>query len=603
MKRPLATTLTAILCFVPPRPCAADSYAIRVESPPSLSTRPLLDEKEVVEKDISAGDVLTFAYSIPKEVYQQETGTYTFSVVARVGGRERKLLKEKISPATRAGDAGWRPVRIPLDKLSGKHATFQFSAVSSLGNKSLLKGPIIGGLRIGNFRRRPGEYNIILISIDTLRWDRLGISGYDRDTSPDIDELARHGVYFRQTVAQSSWTKPSHMSLFTSLYPSIHGMEAHFGQPGVGRRLAQRFPTLTEVLSAHGFVTQAFTGSGHVTAAVGFDRGFDEFREFSRPDGPFVFSAGEDWIKAHAEEKFFLFLHTYEVHSPRRHNLFVKTGMRKRARMDAAYDSGVNFVSELVGELVTTLQKTGLRENTMIVIFSDHGDSLGDHGLMGHGNSLYDELVLVPLIFNLPNVLSPRRVLDFTPQLIDVFPTLCDLAGVPVPSGVMGRSLKPILMGGDTPRQFFGLSELTRNVPIGKRKRLRPQGRIVSETDEVPVQIDERLTSVRYHGAGDFKLISCQGFAEGWDKGLYLGSSEVAWQLSLAGGGRQLFDLNKDPDEFTNIGPESPDVIHQLQQLFQNEMSKGPAPRGDADVEKEKPLDPGVAEELRTLGY
>ncbi len=602
----LAVTLVAM---GPDAASAIDSFSFKVDETSSFVSRPIHEEREPIERDVKAGDTISFGYVIPLEYDGQPNAAFTVSITVESPRGRARFFKETVRPTVDKRQRGWQSRRMPLDKFAGQHVKFRFSSTSTLHDKDSFHGAIWGGVRIGNFKRKPGEFNIVLLSVDTLRWDHLGVAGYSRDTSPQIDELANNGVYFRKAVAQSSWTKPSHMSLFSSLYPSLHGMEADWGQHGTGRRLPSRFPMVTEVLQENGYLTQAFTGSAHVTAVVGFDRGFDEFQEFALPDhsdGPHTYGGGINFIREHAADKFFLFVHTYEVHGPRRHKEFVTKHMAGKVRLDAKYDSGILYVSNLIGELVKTLEEEGIRQNTMIVLFSDHGDTLGDRGMHGHGNSLYDELVLVPLIFNMPGELKPRKVVDFNAQLVDVFPTICDLIGVKPPNGLVGRSLKPILMGEDLPEESVGVSELTWNQPGGKRTTKKAAGRHVDkDDDETRVKQGQRLTALRRFGDGCYKIVYSPAFASGLDRGRYLGPNDNAWRINLRSGGKELFDLATDPGETTNLAQQAPSIFDSLQRRFEEEMSRGPvrtSPTAEPD-EPEKALDPSIQEQLRSLGY
>jgi arylsulfatase A-like enzyme len=598
--------LVLVFAFAAPNTYGTDSYSFRVSVPRGIITRPLHDEKLPIVHDVSAGEILYVAYAIPEEFYG-DRAVYTLTVTAETAKDSSTIMKKKLSPWKEAADRGWHAEKIPLDKFAGKKVTVRFKSLRKGADGSRFESALWGAVRIGNHTRREDEFNIILLSIDTLRADRLGASGYRRNTSPEIDHLAFNGVYFPRAVTQTSWTKPSHMSLFTSLYPSIHGLEAHYGQRGVDRRLSQRFMTLTEYLRDHGYLTQAFTGAGHVTATVGFDRGFDCFHEFPVPDhadGKYVYDYGKDWIKANVDKKFFLFLHTYEVHRPRKHTFFVKPGMTGMKKQNALYDSGVRYASRLIGDLTSTLDQLGIRKNTLIVIFSDHGEMMGEHGIYDHGVSLYDPVVLVPLIFNRPGTIAPRRVENFNAQLVDVFPTICDLLGSPPPPGLVGRSLKPIFMGEPVPAESIGMSELTWNAPGGTTLNKRPSGRNKATTEVVidPKQSPRRLVSLRLENGGSHKMIYHAGFAEGTDSGGYLKARDNAWRNSQLAGGKQLFDLTEDPKEKINIQPKFPSLFDQLLKRFKDELANGPAPADDSEDEH-KPVLPDVAEQLRSLGY
>lgn len=175
-------------------------------------------------------------------------------------------------------------------------------------------------------------WNVVLISVDTLRPDHLGAYGYERKTSPVIDELAKRGALFEQAYSQAPKTAPSHMSILTGLYPDAHGVK-NFDE-GENLRLSDRIPTLATLLEEEGYRTAAFTSGGHVRPDLGFDQGFEEYGTTGGVKG--IFRGAEKKAKEFAGDPFFLFIHTYEVHDP----YVPPEGFRGRWT-DASYDGGV----------------------------------------------------------------------------------------------------------------------------------------------------------------------------------------------------------------------------------------------------------------------
>ncbi len=320
----------------------------------------------------------------------------------------------------------------------------------------------------------PGRIqNVILVSIDTLRRDHVGVYGAERDVTPVLDALGAQGVVFDQAIAQAPWTLPSHASLLASEAPSALGL-GPFANPG---RLPESALTLAEVLRAHGFATAAVTG-GYVSRGLGFDQGFDSFRE--TPDSPYLSTAvkyAQEWLdRRDPARPFFLFLHTFEVHQydppadqrrrwvrpydgPMRAVENLPAFLHDRASQARAseftkadwdylrdlYDACVASVDFQIGRLLADLESRGLRGSTLVVLISDHGEEFGEHGGSGHGYTLYDECLRVPLILAHPSLPS-RRIADQV-RLLDLAPTIADLAGVPVPESWRGTSLVPLLGG------------------------------------------------------------------------------------------------------------------------------------------------------------
>ena len=314
-------------------------------------------------------------------------------------------------------------------------------------------------------REAPKDRNIILVSLDTLRPDRLGCYGYTLNTSPHMDALASKGILFLNTRAQSSWTLPSHMSLFTSLYPSFHQVM------NLGQCLNPRIKTMAQVLKQNGFKTAAFTEGGNLFQIHGFGRGFDVYGEKSR-DIKVTFNQATSWLLSNAKEgKFFLFIHTYENHTPylrktladpnKRGRLgetlpvnqqlfdiiygrFLLTPQEKEYVNDL-YDSGVFYADSYIGKLLNVMEKLDLMKTTTLIILSDHGEDLWDHSISpAHGATLYEDQLRVPLIIYDKTLPSSLKI-DAPVQLIDIMPTLLAQNGIPIPPNLQGGNLLPLI--------------------------------------------------------------------------------------------------------------------------------------------------------------
>ncbi len=335
----------------------------------------------------------------------------------------------------------------------------------------------------------PGDQEVIrstrgyvVISIDTLRADHLTCYGYERPTSPFIDSLADRGALFENAFVQLPGTLPSHMSIFTGLFPSQHGV---YPPDGV---LPLDIPTIPEIFRAAGFRTAGFTEGGYVDGDYGFSRGFDDFSdeaERSESDIETTFRRGLRFSESlRPEDRFFLFLHTYSVHDPyfpdERYShrywdqpipdTFEPTGPNltaaNRGELEltetgaayfaALYDASINYADDVLRDFFQKLDDIGLRDDVTFVVTSDHGEEFLEHGGLVHEQT-YPETLRVPLIFLHPDLEQSRRIQSLV-QSIDIAPTLLDLARIDRPT-MSGRSLVPLLEGAPEPLQSEAFSE------------------------------------------------------------------------------------------------------------------------------------------------
>lgn len=309
--------------------------------------------------------------------------------------------------------------------------------------------------------------NVILLSIDTLRADHLEAYGYERPTSPFMAELAARGLLFEQAFSQAPWTLPSHGSMLMSRHPSSLG-EGLWERPG---RLPEEAVSIAEVLRDAGLRTRAIVSPGFVSAVFGLDQGFEHYGEHSRDLASTVKRTGR-WLDTLApDERFFLFLHTYDVHEyqppaasadefVRPYDGFLRElgdklpmfvqdramsselpeldTLDQRHLVDL-YDATIRTADDAVAELWRVLEHRGLAEDTLLIITSDHGEEFFEHGGTGHGYTLHDENTHVPLILVHPTLPAQRVAAQV--RLLDLAPTIAQLAGCTVPPEWEGRSL------------------------------------------------------------------------------------------------------------------------------------------------------------------
>jgi arylsulfatase A-like enzyme len=306
------------------------------------------------------------------------------------------------------------------------------------------------------------DWNLVLISLDTLRADHLSGYGYPRSTSPQIDaELIARGTAFMDVTSTYSRTDVSHMSLLSGLYPAARP------EPGRLHRDTP-LPLLAERLATEGFETAAFAEDALLAGAFGFWFGFDRFTEhgYAAADrGLSTFAGARDWLRANRDRRFFLFVHTYKTHAPyaaseKYASLFSDPTEWDLAGMSEVppehrgiandYDRTIREADDLVGSLLDEIEALGLSDRTLVVLTSDHGEAFGEHRRLGHSFSGYQEVVRVPLVLRGPGVPAGLRV-ETPVSLVDVTPTILDWMGISPLELSQGISLVPALRGGSLP--------------------------------------------------------------------------------------------------------------------------------------------------------
>jgi arylsulfatase A-like enzyme len=338
------------------------------------------------------------------------------------------------------------------------------------------------------------SYNVVIITIDTLRSDRLGCYGYDRPTSPRIDRFAEAGALFENVVCQSSQTLPSHASIFLGTTPRTNLTISHESV------VEEKEETLAEILKQRGYVTGAFISSHALDSKYGLNQGFDTYwevhKEASIPERQALKVRETDattamgvlpWLEQHADSKFFLWVHWFHPHRPydpppRYHEAFASgyTGTASSdpdfimkvwregiqlapedvAYLSGCYDGEVAFSDAQVGHLLDALSSMNLMENTIVILTADHGELLYEHeNYFGHDIALYDECIMVPLIMHIPGPVPAGQRIGELVQSLDIFPTVLDLLDIRCPRRAEGKSLMPLLEGGGEPTTEAAFSE------------------------------------------------------------------------------------------------------------------------------------------------
>jgi arylsulfatase A-like enzyme len=421
----------------------------------------------------------------------------------------------------------------------------------------------------------------VVFLLDTVRSDHVSSYGYARTTTPAIDALAREGVLFRQVASYSTWTLPSVVALLSGDYPPLVFDD----------RLRMKW-SLVEAFAKAGYRTAAFTEGGYVSRRWGMDRGFQHYSEEAHTEDSTneiegTFRDARRWLEANGDSPFFLLIHTYEAHMPYTNRDFaqgldpgrvgptyqlefletVRSGeivltTEERDYIRALYDGDILSVDRHVGEFLELLEDLGLSERTVVVVTSDHGEEMGEEFetfIGGHGHSMRDNLLLVPLVIRDPTRTFPERRIDVQVRLIDVIPTIAELLGAQLEAPISGRSLVPVLEGNE---------KAHRAAMSGQNNRGTPR---ISLRD------------------GRYKYVAT----------IESGAESDA-PAALAVPPKQLYDLQGDPGEDLNLVGDKPRLARTMANVLARWYNGLGEPRADATSEV---LDEKLMRRLQALGY
>ena len=399
--------------------------------------------------------------------------------------------------------------------------------------------------------------NIVLITLDTTRADRMGFLGSKRGVTPNLDHLAKQGIVFSRAYSHVPLTPPSHATILTGTYPQFNHLTY------MGESLQKGLPYLPELLRKHGYSTAAFVASmildpENITA-TGFNRGFDvydagfhktrkgedRYHSVERRAGDVV-NRSLAWLQRHSQEPFFLWVHCYDPHGP----YDPPAPYNSRYETDL-YDGEIAYMDSAIGKLLTGLQSSSVYDRTIIAVTADHGEAFGEHGERHHGIFLYDETIHVPLVIKLPHQQFAGKRLSRRVGLVDIAPTLLQAVGEKAPSAMQGESLLSAINGGGT------------GVSAGDRPAF--------------------AESVYAHRAFGWSVL------RSWRAGKYL------YVQAPTG---ELYDESVDPEAKKNVSSEAKAVTDtlsaQLMNFYQRTGTKG---------ESQTNLSPEQADSLRALGY
>jgi len=599
----LAIMLTVSACSSPDN---LHTYRVGTATGSELTgreSRPVLDQKELaaITLDVEAGCRLRVPLA-----NRGKAATITFSVFGLYpGDKETRLAELETGPTW-----GWRELEFTLPRPAPEKLSLRLSGddvSQALWGQPLATCPAPTDTL---FSATTPATNVILVSLDTLRADRLGVYGNRRNLTPNLDRLAGQGALFEQAWAPFPNTLAAHASLFTGLTPGQHGL-----LPGVDARMPRDTRTLAGAFTEQGYHTVAFTENAFVSSAYGFDLGFDRYHngpevsenELFPGTGSVTFGKAAAWLKQRPPGPFFMFVHTYEVHAPytpARDELTQLLMYRlspiyegafeftyhplseighnsgqillspiELARIESLYDAETWTVDRQLGGLLDTLNDLGLADSTLLVVTSDHGDEFSEHGYMGHGETLHTQALQVPLIFRLPGRVPAGLRVSAPVGLSDVGPTVASLVGMPPPfANTPARDLTPLLAN-----------------PLDPAAADQP---VFSE-------LSSSMGACRGLDSADFDIWAMANMDCNYD-GVALRDERYTYIESAAPGARQLFDRRADPGELRDIAASQADLVAAY-----HEAVNGYRKRNEEHETHTAPteIDPITHEKLRALGY
>ena len=396
------------------------------------------------------------------------------------------------------------------------------------------------------------DLNLLIITIDTLRADHLGIYGYDKIKTPHIDNLGEKGVLFSNAYCHVPLTLPSHCSIFTGTLPLFHGVRDN------GFRLPSFNLTLAEIFKKHGYQTAAFVGAFPLDSRFGLDRGFEVYDDLYGSknvvrDLSFIERKAEDvnkkvlaWIDSNNQQKFLLWVHYFDPHAP-----YEPPPPYNEEYHGREYDGEIAYTDSAIGELLAKLDQLKLIEKTLVILASDHGEGLGDHNEATHGIFVYDSTLRVPLIFYNPKFLPRGQIISDQVGLIDLMPTILDLMGLPQGPNMQGRSLS---------------SE------IWKGKSLLNQFCYI---ESVAAMMDRNWAPLQGVRTKEWKYIDAPI--------------------------PELYDLKNDPEENNNVIEDSQEIAQSMRKILHDMINRHSSPLSSRLLETKR--DEETVNKLRALGY
>jgi arylsulfatase A-like enzyme len=532
-----------------------------------------------------------FTYGIRRdnELLNRGKGTRnaTFTIIIETKERRQELFSKSLNLGPEQSLV-FRYKKIDLSEFERQDVILYFQ---TRGSKKALAGwfnPVI-------YEPQQKTKNVILVSLDTLRADHVGCYGYPRDTSPNIDQLAEDSVVFLNTFATSPWTLPSHVSLMTALNCINHQVYSN------DQKINPSILTLADVMREKDYFNGAITGGGFVKGSFGFNKGFDSYRvggNITSPNSAHkICEASINWIRRHKDRNFFLFVHTYQIHTPYdspapyneyflandavykrfyqgefrfyQENRYSPVTDKLRQNIIDLYDAGIRYTDNvLIKILIEELKALEIYDDTMIILISDHGEEFYEHKAWAHSHSVYNETIKVPLIIKFfDSEYSGVKIKNYA-RLIDVMPTILDALNIKYPDQYLD---------GET------LLNLINNKNTGDEERI-----FLSELITDP--IDRMIPKKTAINLGKNKLILNDEFTT--QKLAYFTTSPPKIEKF------EIYDLEADPQEKSNFALSDPNLTRQLLNFMEIHFIK----KSDwSSIKAENKAE--IREQLRALGY
>ena len=403
--------------------------------------------------------------------------------------------------------------------------------------------------------------NVILITMDTTRADALGAYGQVLPTTPRIDRMASEGLRFAQVVTSSPSTLPSHATILTGKHPYAHGVRSNAGYV-----LAKDHVTLAEALQEHGYQTAAEIAAPVLGRRILLNQGFESYRDTMSPGiqrkhvraitekdeksirfderiASDITSRGIQFLNSYREDKFFLWLHYFDPHQS-----FTPPAEYRAKLPENLYHAEILYVDHEIGRLLDTVRNLGLKENTLVVLTADHGESLSEHDETDHSMLVYDSTMRVPLILWGPTVLGEGSVVESLVRTVEIAPTVLDLLNLPPLADIQGISLAPLITGETSDLHLTGYGE------------------------SIEPMLFE-ASPIRFVREGEWKYIHKVN--------------------------PELYNVREDPGELDNVAAENPQIVKQLRSKLGELIAEPPLRSSSGTV----PIDAATREQLQALGY
>jgi len=478
---------------------AVDSIWIRNASEPSpsrpapayenLVSKVRLDDEERQAIALSKRSTLRYHVMVPADgllgfgIGAEGEGQTPFAIEVTADGQPTTQVLTGTASGT------WSDQKADLSRFAGETVRIDLRARGEGAGRVAWNSPRILVPARPERTIEPAK-NVVVLVIDTLRADKLRpFNPSTRVKTPAIDRLAAEGVVFELAQAPENWTKPSVASILTGLHPQTHQQKTS------DAALPSSAELLSEHLQSQGFATGGFIANGYVSDRFGFDQGWDQYtnyiREAKSTEAKDVFEEAGNWIEAHKDERFFAYIQTIDPHVPydppgeylamydpgeydgqikprmtgdllekaKRNPPQVVFSERDKQRLKALHDGEITKHDRFFGAFLDRLGEMGLADDTLIVVTADHGEELDDHGSWGHGHSVYQELLHVPLMFRLPNRLPADTKIGAAVSTLDVSATVTELLGVPGMAQNEGHELVGLMLGEASSRPTVAFSD------------------------------------------------------------------------------------------------------------------------------------------------